>query len=167
MEPDDCFHPQLLCHRSTCGGSFLCDRRNIHEVGRNSWWTSQCHFRQRCRINRKNEFCLLNDNARMANLFVQVSIVALKEGQIRIVQSSMLGSILSNMLLVLGCCFIAGGIHNTRTGTAQGIEQSFNSTVASTMSSLMTVASASLILPATVSGQFSPMRHHNSSYLAR
>jgi Ca2+:H+ antiporter len=67
------------------------------------------------------------------------------------VQSSMLGSILSNILLVLGCCFLAGGIHNTRTGTARGIEQDFNSTVASTMSSLMAVASASLIIPATVS----------------
>merc|ERR1711900_103033 len=77
-----------------------------------------------------------------------VSVVALKDNQIRIVQSSMLGSILSNMLLVLGCCFLAGGIHNTRTGTAQGIEQDFNSTVASTMSSLMTVAAASLIIPA-------------------
>jgi Ca2+:H+ antiporter len=79
-----------------------------------------------------------------------VSIVALREGQIRIVQSSMLGSILSNILLVLGCCFLAGGIHNTRTGTANGIEQDFNSTVASTMSSLMTVAAASLIIPATL-----------------
>jgi Ca2+:H+ antiporter len=65
----------------------------------------------------------------------------------------MLGSILSNILLVLGCCFIAGGIHNTTVGTSLGIEQSFNSTVASTMSSLMAVASASLILPATVSFQ--------------
>ena len=80
----------------------------------------------------------------------QVSIVALRNGEIRIVQSSMLGSILSNILLVLGCCFIAGGISNTRTGTAAGIEQEFNSTVASTMSSLMAVASAALIIPATV-----------------
>jgi Ca2+:H+ antiporter len=62
----------------------------------------------------------------------------------------MLGSILSNILLVLGCCFIAGGIRNTRTGMVSGIEQSFNSTVASTMSSLMAVASASLIIPATL-----------------
>jgi calcium/proton exchanger cax len=54
----------------------------------------------------------------------------------------MLGSILSNILLVLGCCFIAGGITHK--------EQSFNSTVASTMSSLMAVASASLIIPATL-----------------
>lgn len=79
-----------------------------------------------------------------------VSIVALKNGEIRIVQSSMLGSILSNILLVLGCCFLAGGIHNSRTGTAAGIEQDFNSTVASTMSSLMAVAAASLIIPATL-----------------
>lgn len=62
----------------------------------------------------------------------------------------MLGSILSNILLVLGCCFLAGGIHNTSHGTATGIEQGFNQTVASTMSSLMAVASASLIIPATV-----------------
>lgn len=79
-----------------------------------------------------------------------VSIVALKNGEIRIVQSSMLGSILSNILLVLGCCFLAGGIHNTSSGTAEGIEQDFNSTVASTMSSLMAVAAAALIIPATL-----------------
>ncbi|KAL8710400.1 MAG: hypothetical protein Q9220_005001 [cf. Caloplaca sp. 1 TL-2023] len=71
-----------------------------------------------------------------------VSIVALKNGEIRIVQASMLGSILSNILLVLGCCFLAGGIKHK--------EQSFNSTVASTMSSLMAVSTASLIIPATL-----------------
>ncbi|KAF7904304.1 hypothetical protein EAF00_001638 [Botryotinia globosa] len=79
-----------------------------------------------------------------------VSIIALKEGQIRIVQSSMLGSILSNSLLVLGCCFVAGGIHNTRTGTSMGIEQRFNDTVAGTMSSLMVLAASALIIPATL-----------------
>ncbi|KAK5074824.1 Vacuolar membrane antiporter with Ca2+/H+ and K+/H+ exchange [Lithohypha guttulata] len=71
-----------------------------------------------------------------------VSIIALRNGEIRIVQSSMLGSILSNILLVLGCCFFAGGLRYR--------EQSFNSTVASTMSSLMAVATASLIIPATL-----------------
>ncbi|KAI9838372.1 MAG: hypothetical protein M1819_005640 [Sarea resinae] len=71
-----------------------------------------------------------------------VSVVALKNGEIRIVQSSMLGSILSNMLLVLGCCFFFGGrVYH---------EQKFNTTVASTMSSLMAVASVSLIIPATL-----------------
>lgn len=71
-----------------------------------------------------------------------VSIIALREGQIRVVQSSMLGSILSNLLLVLGCCFIAGGIGDS--------EREFNTTVASTMSSLMIVSTASLIIPAAL-----------------
>ncbi|EGE06293.1 calcium ion transporter Vcx1 [Trichophyton equinum CBS 127.97] len=71
-----------------------------------------------------------------------VSIVALSKNEIRIVQSSMLGSVLSNILLVLGCCFFFGGINYH--------EQSFNSTAASTMSSMMTVASASLIIPSTL-----------------
>ncbi|EXJ72871.1 calcium/proton exchanger [Cladophialophora psammophila CBS 110553] len=71
-----------------------------------------------------------------------VSIIALSKNEIRIVQASMLGSILSNILLVLGCCFFVGGIRYP--------EQSFNSTVASTMSSLMTVATSSLIIPATL-----------------
>jgi Ca2+:H+ antiporter len=71
-----------------------------------------------------------------------VSIVALRQGEIRIVQASMLGSILSNILLVLGCCFITAGF--------RGGEQSFNATIASAMSSLMAVASASLIIPAAL-----------------
>ncbi|RJE25136.1 Calcium ion transporter [Aspergillus sclerotialis] len=71
-----------------------------------------------------------------------VSIIALKDGQIRVVQASMLGSILSNILLVLGCCFLVGGLRFQ--------QQYFNTTVASTMSSLMVVSSASLIIPATL-----------------
>lgn len=66
----------------------------------------------------------------------------MRQGEIRIVQSSMLGSILSNILLVLGCCFIASGV---RRG-----QSTFNETVASTMSSLMAVAATSLIIPATL-----------------
>lgn len=54
----------------------------------------------------------------------------------------MLGSILSNILLVLGCCFFAGGIKYE--------QQKFNDVVASTMSSLMVVSTASLIIPATL-----------------
>lgn len=69
-----------------------------------------------------------------------VSIIALLNGQVRIVQASMLGSILLNSLLVLGCCFIAGGI--TR------VQQTFNQTVAQTMSSLMALATAGLLIPA-------------------
>lgn len=77
-----------------------------------------------------------------------VSIIALKENQVRIVQASMLGSILSNLLLVLGCCFIAGGI--TR------VQQTFNQTVAQTMSSLMALATAGLLIPAAFHATLPP-----------
>ncbi|KAH1219601.1 Vacuolar cation/proton exchanger 2 [Glycine max] len=39
-----------------------------------------------------------------------ISIYALESNMIRVVQQSLLGSILSNMLLVLGCAFFTGGI---------------------------------------------------------
>lgn len=77
-----------------------------------------------------------------------VSIIALKDNQVRIVQASMLGSILSNLLLVLGCCFIAGGI--TR------VQQTFNQTVAQTMSSLMALATAGLLIPAAFHASIPP-----------
>ncbi|KAF1882890.1 hypothetical protein Lal_00003072, partial [Lupinus albus] len=48
-----------------------------------------------------------------------ISIYALKNGMIRVVQQSLLGSILSNMLLVLGCAFFTGGIvHHKKVQTA-------------------------------------------------
>ncbi|KAF1969520.1 vacuolar calcium ion transporter-like protein /H(+) exchanger [Bimuria novae-zelandiae CBS 107.79] len=95
-----------------------------------------------------------------------VSIVALQANQIRVVQASMLGSVLSNMLLVLGCCFLAGGIRAS--------EREFNATVASTMSSLMAVGSAALIIPATLYTSISensdhkiPENDHNIQLLSR
>ncbi|CEP62378.1 Vcx1p LALA0_S05e04302g [Lachancea lanzarotensis] len=69
-----------------------------------------------------------------------VSIIALYNNQITIVQASMLGSILSNLLLVLGFCFLAGGYNR--------VEQNFNQTAAQTMSSLLAISCASLLIPA-------------------
>ncbi|KAG5517918.1 hypothetical protein PMAC_000373 [Pneumocystis sp. 'macacae'] len=80
-------------------------------------------------------------NASLGNIVeLIISIIALNKGQLRIVQTSMLGSILSNDLLVLGICFIAGGLYYR--------EQKFNMTLAQTMSSLMAVATSSLLIPA-------------------
>ncbi|KAG0673578.1 hypothetical protein C6P40_002808, partial [Pichia californica] len=71
---------------------------------------------------------------------VIVSVIALKQNQITVVQASMLGSILSNLLLVLGSCFIVGGIRFK--------EQFFNQTAAQTMGSLLAVSVMALLLPA-------------------
>lgn len=79
-----------------------------------------------------------------------VSIVALRDGQIEVVQASMLGSILSNLLLVLGMSFFFGGIWNLRNPDGTGMEQEFPSGTAQTTCSLLALSSASLVIPATL-----------------
>ncbi|KAL8733582.1 MAG: hypothetical protein Q9166_001990 [cf. Caloplaca sp. 2 TL-2023] len=69
-----------------------------------------------------------------------VSIIALTQKKVDIVQESLIGSILSNLLLVLGMCFFFGGLKR--------VEQHFNVTVAQTASSLLALAIGSLIIPA-------------------
>lgn len=82
-----------------------------------------------------------------------VSIVALKDNQIEVVQASMLGSILSNILLVMGMCFLLGGIvHRRDKETGEDKEQEFNDGIAQTTCSMMTLSSASLVLPAALYG---------------
>ncbi|KAK0708225.1 calcium/proton exchanger [Lasiosphaeris hirsuta] len=81
-----------------------------------------------------------------------VSVVALRAGEIEVVQASMLGSILSNLLLVLGMCFFLGGIYNMRDADGNAQEQSFATGTAQTTCSLMALASASMIIPAALYG---------------
>lgn len=69
-----------------------------------------------------------------------VSIIALVHKEVLIVQTSLIGSILSNLLLVMGMCFFFGGINR--------MEQHFNVIVAQTAASLLALAVASLIIPA-------------------
>ncbi|KAL0067078.1 hypothetical protein AAF712_005865 [Marasmius tenuissimus] len=69
-----------------------------------------------------------------------VGIAALLRDEIVIVQNSMLGSILSNILLVLGCSFLAAGCKFS--------ESNFQVTAAQASSSLMTLACITLIIPA-------------------
>ncbi|KAK3828696.1 MAG: Ca2+ transporter [Benniella sp.] len=69
-----------------------------------------------------------------------ISIVALKEHKVPVVQASVLGSVLSNLLLVLGFCFVFGGMKHT--------SQQFNQTAAQTSASLLSLSCLSLLIPA-------------------
>ncbi|GAA93422.1 uncharacterized protein L969DRAFT_89475 [Mixia osmundae IAM 14324] len=69
-----------------------------------------------------------------------VGILALVKGELRIVQTSLLGSILSNILLVLGCSFLASGLKFK--------ESSFQTTAAQASSSLLILSTATLVIPA-------------------
>ncbi|CAG8538213.1 15113_t:CDS:2, partial [Cetraspora pellucida] len=76
-----------------------------------------------------------------------ISIFALIHGEIEIVQTSLLGSIISNLLFVLGMCIFVGGC-------CYG-DQIFNEVAAQTNSSLMTLSCVSLIIPVAFNSLFS------------
>ncbi|KAJ9176725.1 hypothetical protein P3X46_012007 [Hevea brasiliensis] len=73
-----------------------------------------------------------------------ISIYALKSGMIRVVQQSLLGSILSNMLLVLGCAFFCGGLVVVER------EQVFDKGTAAVNSGLLLMAVMGLLFPAVL-----------------
>lgn len=80
-------------------------------------------------------------------------------------QASLLGSVFSNMLLVLGCCFFFGGLKHK--------EQRFNATSAIANMSLLLLSSLALVLPAPLSHAAVSQREnptvwrHTSSLLCR
>ncbi len=73
---------------------------------------------------------------------VIVALQALRADQIRIVQASLIGSIFSNMLLVLGCCFFFGGLRFK--------EQYFNTTSALANMSMLLLSGIALLLTTPV-----------------
>ncbi|WPH01878.1 vacuolar calcium ion transporter [Acrodontium crateriforme] len=68
-----------------------------------------------------------------------IFIIALVKNEIRIVQASLLGSILSNLLLILGMAFLLGGLRYR--------EQIYNNTVTQMSACLLSLSVMSLLLP--------------------
>ncbi|KAG1906218.1 calcium proton exchanger [Suillus fuscotomentosus] len=77
-----------------------------------------------------------------------IGVAALLTGQLRIVQTSMIGSILSNILLVLGCSFLAGGLYHR--------EGLFNGTGAQASASLITLLCITFVVPAAYASTTDP-----------
>ena len=79
-------------------------------------------------------------NATFGNLTeVIVSVFALRAGLLRVVQLSLLGSVLSNTLLVLGCAFLFGGTKRK--------EQRFNAEGTSMNFGLLMLSALAMALP--------------------
>ena len=72
-----------------------------------------------------------------------IFIIALVKNEIRIVQASLLGSILANLLLILGMAFLFGGLRFR--------EQIYNSTVTNMSACLLSLSVSSLLLPVSMS----------------
>ena len=69
-----------------------------------------------------------------------IAFFALREGLQEVVKASLIGSVLGNMLLVMGAAMLAGGLRRER--------QRFDPTAASVQSSMLLMAAIALIMPA-------------------
>jgi Ca2+:H+ antiporter len=81
-----------------------------------------------------------------------VCIFALREGLVRVVEAAIIGSILSNALLVLGLAFAVGGLKHGR--------QPFDADRARTLVALLILAVAALLVPSLASYVHSPAAPH-------
>lgn len=69
-----------------------------------------------------------------------IALIALREGMVDIVKASLTGSIIGNVLLVLGVSILAGGIRYDK--------QAFNRTASSLGSTLLALSAVGLVIPA-------------------
>ena len=84
-----------------------------------------------------------------------IGFFALKAGLVAVVQAAIIGSILSNILLVLGLAFVVGGLKHG--------PQRFDSDRARTSTVLMVLATAALVLPSLASYVHTPAAAHEKT----
>ncbi|MDA0832972.1 MAG: calcium/proton exchanger [Planctomycetota bacterium] len=87
-----------------------------------------------------------------------IAFFALKEGLVDVVKASITGSILGNVLLVLGASFFAGGLKFQR--------QKFNATAAGMAATLLALAAIGLLVPAIFHAHLF-VHHHEDVALER
>lgn len=98
-------------------------------------------------------------NASFGNLIeLIISVIALKNGQLRLAQISLLGSIVCNLLFVLGYCFVSGGIKNNIP--------SFNVNSAQAITGLLMVTLTSALIPAAYHFSMSSSNRLNPGIIA-
>ncbi|KAE8548547.1 hypothetical protein EYB25_008925 [Talaromyces marneffei] len=86
-----------------------------------------------------------------------IFIIALVADEIAIVQASLLGSILANLLLILGMCFLFGGLRFR--------EQLYNSAVTQMSACLLSLSVISLLLPTAFHASFSTIANADAAVL--
>jgi Ca2+:H+ antiporter len=84
-----------------------------------------------------------------------IGFFALKAGLVAVVQAAIIGSILSNILLVLGLSFLVGGLKH-------GVQR-FDSDRARTTAVLMLLATGALVLPSLASYVHTPAAAHEET----
>ena len=77
-----------------------------------------------------------------------IALAALRAGYLDMVRASIVGAILANLLLALGAAFFLGGLRHR--------DQKYNPTAARTYSTMMLLATISLVVPSAFSRYFAP-----------
>ncbi|TID25231.1 calcium/proton exchanger [Venturia nashicola] len=88
-------------------------------------------------------------NVSFGNAVELIIFIALVKNEIRIVQASLLGSLLANLLLILGMAFAAGGLRYR--------EQIYNSTVTQMSAVMLSLSVMSLLLPTAFHASFASL----------
>ncbi|PGG99964.1 calcium/proton exchanger [Blastomyces parvus] len=88
-------------------------------------------------------------NVTFGNAVELIIFIALVAKEVRIVQASLLGSILANLLLILGMCFLFGGLRYR--------EQLYNSNITQMSAALLSLSVMSLLLPTAFHASFNNM----------
>jgi Ca2+:H+ antiporter len=81
-----------------------------------------------------------------------IAFFALQAGLVGVVQSALIGSIIANLLLVMGMAFVVGGLRHGR--------QRFDSGQVRSTCALMALACAALVLPSIATYTHSPAAEH-------
>ncbi|MEP6697589.1 MAG: calcium/proton exchanger [Pseudonocardiales bacterium] len=84
-----------------------------------------------------------------------IGIFALRAGLVQVVQAAIIGSILGNILLVLGLAFLVGGLKHGR--------QKFNSTRARTAIAMLILAVAAMVIPSLAHDVHSAAARHEQA----
>ncbi|MCW2799381.1 MAG: sodium:proton exchanger [Aeromicrobium sp.] len=84
-----------------------------------------------------------------------ISIFALRAGLVDVVKAALIGSILANLLLVLGLAFLVGGLKHGR--------QKLDSQRARTIAALMVLSVAAMAIPSLAHGLHTPAIAHEKS----
>ncbi|KAK3025515.1 hypothetical protein RJ639_042050, partial [Escallonia herrerae] len=152
-------HVHMLSLKLISGlGLFLSLLGIIPLAARLGWATEQLAFSTGATVVTFAVGALLNATFGNATELI-ISTHAMKGGMIRVVQQSLLGSILSNMLLVLGCAFFGGGIVHPNK------EQVFDKANAAMNSGLLLMAVMGLLFPAVLHVTHTEL-HYGKSELA-
>ncbi|KAK2804415.1 hypothetical protein FQN51_002057 [Onygenales sp. PD_10] len=89
-------------------------------------------------------------NVTFGNAVELIIFIALVAKEVRIVQASILGSILANLLLILGMCFLFGGLRYR--------EQLYNSNITQMSAALLCLSVISLLLPTAFHASFQNLK---------